>query len=138
MCGYSCLLCRFLRKLCCYQFVVRNAFVKFAGFLQDVFQKLEAVLEASWQVFTTEAVSQQQVSDAAAALQKAIDALAESVPGDVDSDGQLTMNDLNMIKDFVSGKIAFTPEQIELADFDKNGVVNVIDLLQWKLQLAGK
>ena len=44
MCGCSCLLCRFLRKLCCYQFVVRNAFVKFAGFLQDVFQKLEAVL----------------------------------------------------------------------------------------------
>ncbi|WP_040196336.1 NPCBM/NEW2 domain-containing protein [Candidatus Soleaferrea massiliensis] len=100
----------------------------------NAWEKLQAVYLEALRVYDTELVSQRQADDAAAALNEAIRNIG-IVPGDVNGNGVLDTSDLELIQKYISGKIAFTPEQMLLADYNGDGKINVIDLLNWKLQL---
>lgn len=56
-------------------------------------------------------------------------------PNDISGDGQITMLDTLMVLQAVCGLIPFTPEQAALADANKDGFFNIIDVLYY-LQYA--
>ena len=89
------------------------------------------VYNASYDVYMSEAVTYEDVAVAEENLREAMKNL-KMVGGDINGNGTLDTEDLQMMKDYIAGKIELTPEQIAIADYDGNGKVNVIDLLKWK------
>jgi dockerin type I repeat protein len=55
----------------------------------------------------------------------------EYVPqsGDVNLDGKIDALDVEMIKDYICGKITLFPGQVELADFNSDGIIDVADII---------
>ncbi|WP_040197058.1 NPCBM/NEW2 domain-containing protein [Candidatus Soleaferrea massiliensis] len=95
----------------------------------------KAAFDAAVDVFARQDVSQAEADAAEADLREAVRKL-NVVGGDVNADGVLDQRDLQMIKDYISGVISFTPEQFTLADYNGDGRVNVLDLLNWKLEIT--
>ena len=56
--------------------------------------------------------------------------------GDINSDGNIDKNDLQMIQDYVMGKISFTAQQYKAADLDGDGQVTSADYIRLKNQLG--
>ena len=48
--------------------------------------------------------------------------------GDVNMDGQVTMEDATLLQDFVAGRQDLTDKQIKLGDMDDNGVISLTDV----------
>jgi hypothetical protein len=53
------------------------------------------------------------------------------VNGDINDDGVSDKDDVNMILDYVTGKIELTSTQISVGDLNGDGVVNVADALMY-------
>lgn len=60
----------------------------------------------------------------------------EYISGDVNCDGIVDANDLQMIKDYIMGKISFTAQQYKAADLDNDGQVTSADYVRLKNQLG--
>ena len=56
--------------------------------------------------------------------------------GDINSDGNIDKNDLQMIQDYIMGKISFTAQQYKAADLDGDGQVTSADYIRLKNQLG--
>jgi len=59
--------------------------------------------------------------------------------GDVDKDGEITINDLAKIKLHLIKKVILTDaDDLKAADIDKDGKITINDLAKIKLMLIGK
>ena len=99
----------------------------------------EEALENAWNVATTDAVSQDDIDAATQELLNAMAALkpagTELTLGDINGDGVMNEDDISMIRDHISGKIVFTDVQFGAADINKDGKINVLDMLALKLMI---
>jgi hypothetical protein len=59
-------------------------------------------------------------------------------PGDVNNDGKVSLSDLMLVLNHVSGKKYLTGDAIEAADVDGNGKVNLQDLMKILNYVSGK
>lgn len=48
--------------------------------------------------------------------------------GDVNMDGQVTMEDATLLQDYIGGRAVLTDKQIKLGDMDNNGVITLTDV----------
>lgn len=60
----------------------------------------------------------------------------ECTLGDVNNDGNIDKNDLQMIQDYIMGKISLTAQQYKAADLDSDGQVTSADYIRLKNQLG--
>ena len=60
----------------------------------------------------------------------------ECTLGDVNNDGNIDKNDLQMIQDYIMGKISLTAQQYKAADLDSDGQVTSADYVILKNQLG--
>lgn len=60
----------------------------------------------------------------------------ECTLGDVNGDGNIDKNDLQMIQDYIMGKISLTAQQYKAADLNGDGQVNSADYIRLKNQLG--
>lgn len=97
-----------------------------------VFQK---VYDASYAVYEDEGASQEAVDKAEVKLRNAMKDL-DWVGSDLNGDGVLDNEDLNMLRGYITGTVELTDEQLALADYDGNGKVDVRDMIKWKQYLA--
>ncbi|MCL2089236.1 MAG: glycoside hydrolase family 3 C-terminal domain-containing protein [Oscillospiraceae bacterium] len=51
------------------------------------------------------------------------------IPGDLDDDGQVTVKDIIMVRDYILGQEHFDEQQRILADVNDDGVINIFDML---------
>lgn len=60
----------------------------------------------------------------------------ECTLGDVNGDGNIDKNDLQMIQDYIMGKVSLTVQQYKAADLNGDGQVNSADYIRLKNQLG--
>lgn len=92
------------------------------------------IYDASYEIYLDDGASQEAVDKAEADLRRAMKDL-DWVPNDLNGDGTLDQKDLDILRDYIAGKVELTDEQLALADYDGNGIVDVRDLIKWKQYL---
>lgn len=58
--------------------------------------------------------------------------------GDVDTDGKITLNDSDLIKQYMQGLSTLTRKQLDLADYNNDGVVDILDYTEIRLKALDK
>lgn len=54
--------------------------------------------------------------------------VSDYTQGDVNMDGQVTMEDATLLQDYIGGRAVLTDKQIKLGDMDNNGVITLTDV----------
>lgn len=93
------------------------------------------VYDASYEVYLKEGASQEEVDKAEEKLRRAMKDL-DWVANDLNGDGVLDQKDIDILRGYIAGTTELTDEQLLLADYDGNGIVDVRDLIKWKQYLA--
>ncbi|WP_195985758.1 NPCBM/NEW2 domain-containing protein [Clostridium sp. D33t1_170424_F3] len=93
------------------------------------------VYDASYEVYLKEGASQEEVDKAEEKLRRAMKDL-DWVANDLNGDGKLDQKDIDILRGYIAGTVELTDEQLLLADYDGNGIVDVRDLIKWKQYLA--
>lgn len=57
--------------------------------------------------------------------------------GDVDGDGEVTKDDIQLITRYVNGKAELTEEQLKRADMNQDGIVDVTDIRLLEKKVRG-
>lgn len=57
--------------------------------------------------------------------------------GDINGDGKVNNEDLDLIQDYLLGKIALNSKQFAAADVNKDGIINTSDMLQIQKYILG-
>ena len=53
--------------------------------------------------------------------------ISNGIPGDVSGDGELSVTDVTDIQRYVAKSVDFTPQQLSVADYNSDGVININD-----------
>ena len=64
--------------------------------------------------------------------------MAKQLIGDINNDGKLSIIDMLLIFEYKSGAISLEPDELQRADVDNNGSVEMADALMINDHITGK